>query len=148
MRTFEKLASGAVVAATMAALVSTVLPYAMTRWQTKQMQKSPKIINEYHLDNVIAREIKAKYSGTNKIIIGLYNEKDAGWSWKLAENAYIVEVGGRGANEYIVKHELNHIFAGDDDKLAYVINTKKGKLLYKFWYEPKTIAHEILESKF
>jgi len=74
---------------------------------------SPKITSKSQLEQVIEIERKKiDYTNDCKIFSHLLKD-DKALSAKIGNKTYSILIGGNGANESVVRHELYHILSGD-----------------------------------
>lgn len=94
--------------------------------QKISMNGSPNITTQSQLEELIKQE-RVKIDPENKsIIYSKLVEEDKGISRKLSDGKYSIFLGGIGANESTLRHELYHILDGHcEDGLEDGSNLKK-----------------------
>jgi len=112
------------------------------------------VLNQKKINSVSQLEQLAKIErkkinskNKSKIIYKLTSE-DEGYSEKSSEDKYKIVLGGKYANESMLKHELYHILDGhfkDTERLNSGLQTE---LKYLFWYEPQAVIYATTGLKF
>ena len=122
--------------------------YGLTKWQHYRMAQAPRITNEKDLENYVDAQAKRLGNNSKRLIIASYEDDlDIAVSYKMSPGVYMIQIGGKGRNTYIVDHEIYHILSGDCDRSPTKVHFFE-KMRYMFWGELKVAVYQEIDKRF